>query len=116
MEPSEAHMKARAAEKQSAIDRLDQAMGFLKMQTREIEKWEIVCMAEGISCLYHGIYRLAYSQAFQALADKQHHEAPAKLPDYNFTLQQLIDALDKVRHMPVEPYPIFGKIILTDVA
>jgi hypothetical protein len=118
MKYPEDHIKKRAKEKASAIARLEQVITYIEAQQREPDHRECVCLAEGIACIFSGVYRLAAGEAYHALVSREEDNPFTGISadtTYDFTLDRLKKALDDARQAPVEPHPRFGETVLEPV-
>ena len=111
MEDSAKQLKDRTYAKEQAIDRLEQAFGYIERQEREPSQWERVCLTDGFAYIFSGHYRHATIKAMSALADKENQLPDEKLPldtTYNLTLVQMKEVFKQLRQAPVEIQPKFG--------
>lgn len=104
------------AEKQLAVETVEDALDALDQDDREPDAWERDCLAMAINCIFRGLYGLAETEANLAMTPPNQRGRPSPLPDENldFTKRLLRDALVQAKAEPVRLYPCFGPIVVSD--
>ena len=98
-------------EKLRAAEGIEAVLSILESAQREPDQWGSLCLAEAVSALFRGLYRLAFVEAGQALmpVDQRSEEGLPK-PTKQFSLRELRDAFTVAEAEPVRPFPHFGPI------
>ena len=104
------------AEKQRAVEMIEDALNALDRDDREPDAWERDCLAMAIDSIFRGLYGLAETEANLAMTPPNQRGRPSPLPDENldFTKKVLREVLAQANAEPLRLSPSFGPIVLAE--
>ena len=115
MTAREDHLAAREQEKEVAVAAILEAFSDIARRGPEPDAWERTFLVQAINWLFRGGYALAVIDARVALmplgsraADVEHDPSFDRF-DTSILRKALVEAVSR----PVEPFPIFGPVVLT---
>jgi hypothetical protein len=113
-QPPDKHMQEREAEKTADLESLADALAAFRQLNRDLDQWERIHLARGLSAVFSGSYDAGAIEAALALTPEIERSPRAKLPTDPFCerldLAIFERALDEMWGEPARRFPHFGPI------